>query len=173
MGYPRLRLAFFRENIPRIFSLSEKMVPEGGFEPPTRGFSIRCSTPELLGPPPKAWVFVKRNCLRSAAYRERLPPLASAKSVFVTTIHAIFIFRRRSRHFIALPQPLQQVTILASATAKGCVFRNRGLFAQGTFTGFNAGRHGHGHSLLHSRREAKLYRLQARNAVPRFPPARI
>ncbi len=25
------------------------MVPEGGFEPPTRGFSIRCSTPELLG----------------------------------------------------------------------------------------------------------------------------
>jgi hypothetical protein len=22
----------------------EKMVPEGGFEPPTRGFSIRCST---------------------------------------------------------------------------------------------------------------------------------
>jgi hypothetical protein len=28
----------------------EKMVPEGGFEPPTRGFSIRCSTPELLGP---------------------------------------------------------------------------------------------------------------------------
>ena len=28
---------------------TEKMVPEGGFEPPTRGFSIRCSTPELLG----------------------------------------------------------------------------------------------------------------------------
>ena len=26
-----------------------EMVPEGGFEPPTRGFSIRCSTPELLG----------------------------------------------------------------------------------------------------------------------------
>ncbi len=26
-----------------------KMVPGGGFEPPTRGFSIRCSTPELPG----------------------------------------------------------------------------------------------------------------------------
>ncbi len=26
------------------------MVPGGGFEPPTRGFSIRCSTPELPGP---------------------------------------------------------------------------------------------------------------------------
>ena len=25
------------------------MVPGGGFEPPTRGFSIRCSTPELPG----------------------------------------------------------------------------------------------------------------------------
>jgi hypothetical protein len=25
------------------------MVPEGGIEPPTRGFSIHCSTPELLG----------------------------------------------------------------------------------------------------------------------------
>ena len=24
------------------------MVPGGGFEPPTRGFSIHCSTPELL-----------------------------------------------------------------------------------------------------------------------------
>ena len=30
-------------------SYAAKMVPEGGFEPPTRGFSIRCSTPELLG----------------------------------------------------------------------------------------------------------------------------
>ena len=25
------------------------LVPGGGFEPPTRGFSIRCSTPELPG----------------------------------------------------------------------------------------------------------------------------
>ena len=25
------------------------MVPEGGFEPPTRGFSVHCSTPELPG----------------------------------------------------------------------------------------------------------------------------
>ena len=27
----------------------KRMVPGGGFEPPTRGFSIRCSTPELPG----------------------------------------------------------------------------------------------------------------------------
>ena len=27
----------------------EKMVPGGGFEPPTRGFSVHCSTPELPG----------------------------------------------------------------------------------------------------------------------------
>jgi hypothetical protein len=25
------------------------MVPGGGIEPPTRGFSVRCSTPELPG----------------------------------------------------------------------------------------------------------------------------
>ena len=25
------------------------MVPGGGFEPPTRGFSVHCSTPELPG----------------------------------------------------------------------------------------------------------------------------
>lgn len=28
---------------------AEKMVPGGGIEPPTRGFSIHCSTPELPG----------------------------------------------------------------------------------------------------------------------------
>jgi hypothetical protein len=33
-----------------LYSIFRKVVPEGGFEPPTRGFSIRCSTPELLGP---------------------------------------------------------------------------------------------------------------------------
>ena len=37
------------------------MVPGGGFEPPTRGFSIRCSTPELPG---RA---VSGNALHSAA----------------------------------------------------------------------------------------------------------
>lgn len=31
------------------FAYLKEMVPEGGFEPPTRGFSIHCSTPELLG----------------------------------------------------------------------------------------------------------------------------
>ncbi len=30
-------------------SLETRMVPGGGIEPPTRGFSIRCSTPELPG----------------------------------------------------------------------------------------------------------------------------
>ncbi len=33
----------------QIWRCTRKVVPEGGFEPPTRGFSIRCSTPELLG----------------------------------------------------------------------------------------------------------------------------
>ena len=29
---------------------SFQVVPGGGFEPPTRGFSVLCSTPELPGP---------------------------------------------------------------------------------------------------------------------------
>ncbi len=33
------------------------MVPGGGFEPPTRGFSVHCSTPELPGHgSKKTWV---------------------------------------------------------------------------------------------------------------------
>jgi hypothetical protein len=32
------------KSLPKFNLLREKMVPEGGFEPPTRGFSIRCST---------------------------------------------------------------------------------------------------------------------------------
>ena len=31
------------------FTLRGALVPGGGIEPPTRGFSIRCSTPELPG----------------------------------------------------------------------------------------------------------------------------
>ena len=30
-------------------TIAKKVVPGGGFEPPTRGFSVRCSTPELPG----------------------------------------------------------------------------------------------------------------------------
>ena len=32
-----------------LISMGKVVVPGGGFEPPTRGFSIRCSTPELPG----------------------------------------------------------------------------------------------------------------------------
>ena len=45
------------------------MVPGGGFEPPTRGFSVHCSTPELPGRPdtkPLARVFY---CLTSGLSR--------------------------------------------------------------------------------------------------------
>jgi hypothetical protein len=31
--------------------LLDLVVPGGGFEPPTRGFSVHCSTPELPGRP--------------------------------------------------------------------------------------------------------------------------
>ncbi len=135
--YPRLRLAFFRVNIPRMFTLSEKMVPEGGFEPPTRGFSIRCSTPELLGPPPK----VQHMRFRCAAYRERKAPLASAKSVLVITVHAVFVFRRGTGHFIAIPQPLQQVTVFAPLAAKRCMCCTYRFLTESTF-GISGKSHG-------------------------------
>ena len=32
-----------------LYKLIYKVVPGGGFEPPTRGFSVHCSTPELPG----------------------------------------------------------------------------------------------------------------------------
>ena len=32
-----------------LIYIKKEVVPGGGFEPPTRGFSIRCSTPELPG----------------------------------------------------------------------------------------------------------------------------
>ena len=47
-----LRRAWFQTGPrPELYSLTtlNKMVPGGGIEPPTRGFSIRCSTPELPG----------------------------------------------------------------------------------------------------------------------------
>ena len=47
------------------------LVPGGGFEPPTRGFSIRCSTPELPG---RA---VSGNALHSAAVQPCLHLLSS------------------------------------------------------------------------------------------------
>jgi actin-like ATPase involved in cell morphogenesis len=50
--------------------------------------------------------------------------LASAKSVAAVGTDAIFIIGQRPRHMIAFVQPFQQVTILASLTAKRLGFRH-------------------------------------------------
>ena len=48
-GFLNLKKAFpFKLLEEKSMSMKE-VVPGGGFEPPTRGFSVRCSTPELPG----------------------------------------------------------------------------------------------------------------------------
>jgi hypothetical protein len=54
----------------------------------------------------------------SAAYRETIRPLASAKSVYVVSAKTICIIRRWAGHAIAFIQPFQQIAILASLTAE-------------------------------------------------------
>ena len=44
-----MRLTIQRDEAGRPMLQSEPMVPGGGIEPPTRGFSVHCSTPELPG----------------------------------------------------------------------------------------------------------------------------
>lgn len=44
-----LRPRSFLKKLRRINMLARRVVPGGGIEPPTRGFSIHCSTPELPG----------------------------------------------------------------------------------------------------------------------------
>ncbi len=58
----------------------------------------------------------------SAAYREAICPLASAKSVSVIPTDTIFIIGRWTGHLIPLVQPLQQVAILATLTTKRFCF---------------------------------------------------
>ena len=59
----------------------------------------------------------------SAAYREAIRPLASAKSVYVVSAKTICIIRRWAGHAIALIQPFHQIAILAPLTAKRFGFR--------------------------------------------------
>ena len=51
--YTKLRVKSLVEKLPSglIFDnfFLDQVVPGGGFEPPTRGFSVHCSTPELPG----------------------------------------------------------------------------------------------------------------------------
>lgn len=53
---------------PRLF---RKVVPEGGFEPPTPRFSIVCSTPELLGHCFSGGRLMDQNTVGEGAYGER------------------------------------------------------------------------------------------------------
>ena len=45
----KIRYVFRVNTYFSLYKLIYKVVPGGGFEPPTRGFSVHCSTPELPG----------------------------------------------------------------------------------------------------------------------------
>ena len=106
------------------------MVPEGGFEPPTRGFSIRCSTPELLG-------LHGENRVEAQAIETPDVPWQAQKSVCIVVVEAIVIISGRPRHPVAIPQPLQQVTIFAALATKRRELRRHGLLAYRAFSPCN------------------------------------
>ena len=105
------------------------MVPEGGFEPPTRGFSIRCSTPELLGLHGKNRVGAQPIERRSRPWQAQNQ---SQKSSLVVEVDAVFIIGGRPRHAVAIAKPLQQIAVFTALTAKRCKIGRCGLFAQRT-----------------------------------------
>lgn len=81
------------------------MVPGGGFEPPTRGFSIPCSTPELPG-----------HGVTTAS-RERADTARAADLILsVAVVQQVVGGRPWQR--IAVAEPLQQVAVAAAWRTK-------------------------------------------------------
>ena len=110
---------------------SKKMVPRGGIEPPTRGFSIHCSTPELPGhrrPPQWSGERFLGGCSRGVQW---IFPVRQSFFVFALMWHskgghpivahafaAIVLVCLRSRHGIASIQPFRQIDVGATARAE-------------------------------------------------------
>ena len=63
---------------------SEILVPGGGFEPPTRGFSVRCSTPELPGHGSWHGIGLKTQAGISALEPCRVRRRRSERAVYIT-----------------------------------------------------------------------------------------
>jgi hypothetical protein len=76
-----------------------EMVPEGGFEPPTRGFSIRCSTPELLGLHGKNRVGAQPIETPDVPWQAQNQ---SQKSSLVVEVDTVFIISGRPRHAVTV-----------------------------------------------------------------------
>ena len=80
----------------------------------------------------------------SAAYREAMRPLASAKSVALTHVYAVFVIGKRPRYSVTLAEPLQQIAVLAALATK---WRKCGQFRFFTqWTKISFARHAHAHS---------------------------
>ena len=119
----------------RVIPFWLRMVPGGGIEPPTRGFSIRCSTPELPGHSLRRrdGKTLSRRANERALWRSLLR-LARGKSG-VSCALCLFLpvpvargdgfgVHRLARNRISIAKPLRQIAVLAALRAKGRKFRD-------------------------------------------------
>ncbi len=101
------------------------MVPGGGFEPPTRGFSVHCSTPELPGHGSGDCIASGRGVLdvgRGYVQREMLEKSVYACALpFDLLARFLELFRRVSRHRIGAAQPAAQIDIGTAARTERAV----------------------------------------------------
>ena len=115
------------------------MVPGGGIEPPTRGFSIHCSTPELPGHG-RRYLPLRSACSnqRSAACPVAaainlavisVKILAAQRGVFVVLLSDHGRFRRDG---VAPVQPASEIHVGATFAAKRAVARIGFFFANRT-----------------------------------------
>ena len=114
-------------------------MPEGGVEPPTRRFSIVCSTTELLRHIIAAVGIFEVPCKRmKRAYGEALRDWQDPNSVFACNIFGRGLL---ARHSIAITKPLGEVAVAASARAKGREFLRARLLANRARTFLESGAH--------------------------------
>ena len=102
------------------FTLRGALVPGGGIEPPTRGFSIHCSTPELPGHGRR------QPSLRREVIGERVRAVQRGEAVsagffgvglgLICRVLGVFGW-----HVIDLAEPFAEVDIGAAARAEGAV----------------------------------------------------
>src|SRR3990167_708816 len=104
------------------------MVPWGGIEPPTRGFSIRCSTPELPG-----------RAIWGSGYLTKASGLVHADFSALRVIvirrpatglrRVVRIFNRGARNRVAAIEPAAEIGIGAALRTERPVLGLHGLFA--------------------------------------------
>lgn len=95
------------------------LVPGGGFEPPTRRFSVVCSTPELPGQPCDDDPLRGSASGWKGAYGEGFRALQEGFLIFLLIILCKLVqVHTFTGHSIAIVEPAGEVTIFAPAGTK-------------------------------------------------------